>query len=130
MRDIYVLGKVKGKLLWTLIRRERIIMRGRSSDLEEAKKRVESLYEEGDILLVYDDKSDSPNYYTRKSHAARIENISLCGRCDSIKRGFEPLGYIYPVSQEEAETIIAASEEPDRGYIFRCASCGGYVPVV
>jgi len=34
------------------------------------------------------------------------------------------------VSQEEAATIIAASEEPDRGDIIRCEVCGGFVPVV
>ena len=50
---------------------------------------------------------------------------TVCGRCDSIERGFDPVGYIYPVGQGEAEEI-SHSKEAD--WIYRCTECGGYIP--
>ena len=49
----------------------------------------------------------------------------VCGRCDSIERGFDPMGYVYPVSLAEAEAI-SRSKEAD--WIYRCTECRGYTP--
>ena len=49
----------------------------------------------------------------------------VCGRCDSIERGFTPVGYIYPVGQAEAEAI-SRSKEAD--WLYRCTECRGYTP--